>query len=129
MKIEMLALLDLVSSLIKTDKAEKLHEPPIQNYLNQYADNKLIEQLLYELVEENYEQALELINSYRVLCKELLTIYNAILQDYKNLQSGNIKEKIADILNEKYGISKVDKVVELMSIKMDEAPHSVLMSK
>jgi viroplasmin and RNaseH domain-containing protein len=129
MKIEILALLDIVSSLIKTDKAEKLKEQPIKGYLLQYADNNLIGQLQDELDNENYKQALELIDSYRVLCKELLTIYNAILHDYKDLQSNHIKKKVAAILNEKYGISKVDKVVELLSIKMDEAPHIILMPK
>ncbi|MFW5700851.1 MAG: hypothetical protein ACOCWM_04100 [Cyclobacteriaceae bacterium] len=129
MKIEMLALFDLVQSLIKDDKADKLNEQPIKNYLQLHADNKIVDQLILNLETENYEQALELIENYRVLCKELLTIYNAILRDYQALQGKNLKEKIVDILNEKYGISKVEHVVELLAIKSDETPHSLIMAR
>lgn len=129
MKIEMLALLDLVQSLIKNDKAEKLNDQPIKGYLKLYADNKIIGEIISELETENYKQALEVIDNYRVLCKELLTIYNAIVRDYQALQGKNLKEKIVDILNEKYGISKVENVVELLAIKLDEAPHSLMFAK
>lgn len=129
MKIEMLALLDLVQSLIKNDKAEKLNEQPIKGYLQLHADNKIIGQVKADLESENYEQALEVIENYRVLCKELLTIYNSIVRDYQAMQGKNLKEKVVDVLNEKYGISKVENVVELLAIKLDEAPHSLIMAR
>lgn len=117
MKIELLALLDLIETLIKSDNTHQVHEDQIQSQLKKFKDVQLIDQISQEIEKSNYNQALELVTGYRFLCKELLSIYNCLAKDYLKLKEDHFKEEVADILNEKYGIGKIKEVINLLELK------------
>jgi hypothetical protein len=117
MKIEVLALLDLVETLLKSENAHQVHDDRIQSQLNKFKEIHLIREIINEIDGSNYDTVLELISGYRFLCKELLSIYNCLSRDYIKLKDDHFKDEIIRILNEKYGISKIREVVNLLEQK------------
>ena len=125
MKIELLALLDLVEALLKNNKVEKIENEPVQSFLQKHKDVKMVDEILNEVKKGCYMKAIHLIESCRVLCKELLTIYNAMQRDYSELKDDNFKSEISDILNEKYGVGNIKNVVYLLELKDNELKKQV----
>lgn len=119
MKIELLALLDLIEILIKSDNTQPLHEDTIQSQLKKFKEVQLIRQIWDEINNNNYSQALELVSGYRFLCKELLSIYNCLTKDYLKLKDDHFTEEVETILNEKYGIGKIREVISLLELKQN----------
>jgi len=117
MKIELLALLDLIETLIKSENTQLVHDDRIQSQLKKFKEVQLINQIGEEIENRNYSQVLELVSGYRILCKELLSIYNCLAKDYQKLFEVHSKEEIADILNEKFGIGKIKEVINLLELK------------
>lgn len=117
MKIELLALLDLIETLLKGENAQKVHEVQIQSQLRKFTEIRFVEDISKEIEESNYTRALEFVSGYRVLCKELLSIYNSLSRDYDKLKENCYKDEVVEILNEKYGISKIKEVVNLLELK------------
>ena len=126
MKIELLALLDLIEALLKNNKVDKIEDEPVHSFLLKHKDVKIVEEILNEIKKGCYTKAAELIDSCRVLCKELLTIYNAMQKDYSDLKDNNFKYEISDILNEKYGVGNIKNVVELLALKDDELKKHIV---
>lgn len=117
MKIELLAALDLIEVLIKRKNYQSLHGGQIESLFEKYRESELTEQIYQDIQDKKYDQALEAIGNYRMVCKELLTIYNAMAKDYCHLREQNLQEEIVEILNEKYGVSKISEVVSLLELK------------
>jgi hypothetical protein len=117
MKIETLALLDLLEAILKSESAQQVHEDQIQSQLKKFKEIHLVTEIIKEIEESNYSAALELVSSYRYLCKELLSIYNCLTRDYIKLKEVHLKDELIVILNEKYGISKIKEVVNLLEQK------------
>jgi hypothetical protein len=117
MKIEVLALLDLVETLLKSENAQQVHDELIQSHLRKFKEIHLIGEIINEIEVSNYSAVSELISGYRLLCKELLSIYNCLSRDYTKLKDDHFKEDVIEILNEKYGISKIKEVVNLLELK------------
>jgi hypothetical protein len=114
MKIELLALLDLIETLLHSDNAQQVHGDQIQSQLKKFKDIYLVKEILQEIEDSNYSAVQELINGYRFLCKELLPIYNSLTRDYLKIKDVHFKNDVAEILNEKYGISKIKEVINLL---------------
>lgn len=127
MKIELLALLDLIDAIISEDKLEKLENEEINLLLDQYADVSIVSEIRQEIEIENYDRVLDIIEGYKVLCKEILTVYNSIQKDFSKLiYKNNLKEEIADVLNEKYGLGNIDHIIQILQLKREEVPRAVL---
>lgn len=117
MKFELLALLDLIEALLNSENMQQVHSDQIQSQLKKFNDVKLVGEIIKEIEECNYKNVLEFISGYRILCKELLPIYNSLTRDYAKLKDDHFKDEIVHILNEKYGICKIREVVSLLSQK------------
>ncbi|MGK7396159.1 MAG: hypothetical protein ACNS62_16395 [Candidatus Cyclobacteriaceae bacterium M3_2C_046] len=117
MKIELLALLDLIQVLIQNKRFKQLQDSAIQLNLKKYSGIQIVNLIKAEIDKENFGHALELVENYRVLCKELLVIYNSLVRDYDRLKDDNFKKDIVEILNEKYGVSKMKDILQLLELK------------
>lgn len=117
MKIDIIALLDFIEFIIRINKTHWLFEEPIKSLVDKHSDDNLIEKVHQQILLGNFEKSLELISEFKQANREFYSVYNSIQREYQNNVHITSKNRLNELIYDKFGIRNVEDVVTLIGQK------------